>query len=238
MKAKIMIIEDDEFIRKNLVTLFSSLNYEVTSSNTAEDALETLKMETPDIIISDIILPKMSGLEFKKILNEQKETFEIPFVFLTSRNTYQDLRIGMQLGADDYIFKPFSSKEIIESVEMRLLKNRRNDSSNGQKNIFIKVGTDIQKIALDEIVMLLSENQYSRIFLTNQKKHIVRRPLTQWEEFLDDNFLRVSRSAIININKIEKIETKEGKKYLRMENYEDRIKITHFEKIKDRLLIK
>ena len=229
MKAKILIVEDDENIRKNLVVLFSSLEYEVSSVVTAEAALENLTDELPDLILCDINLPVMNGYMLKAKLNENKKTFEIPFVFLTARNTYDDLRKGMKLAADDFIFKPFKANDIIDSVELRLLKRKARTGSAEDDFIFLKVNNVIKKVFIKNINMVLGENQYSRFYLINGKSHLIRKSLNKWETILPEYFKRVNRSAIVNMNRIEEIEKSSSGKFLHIEGSSEKVKVTNTE---------
>jgi len=227
MKAKILIIEDDESIRKNLVTLFSSNKYKVESEFSAEEAIENINTELPDLILCDINLPKMSGYELKEILNSEKDTFDIPFIFLTARNTYEDLRHGMKLAADDFIFKPYKSQDLIESVELRLLKHKTKSKPAGDDFIFLKVNNILTKIFLKDISLILGENQYSRVLKNNSKGYLVRKTLIKWESILPENFKRINRSAIANIDKVEEIETSPDGKFLHFLGPSEKIKVTN-----------
>jgi DNA-binding LytR/AlgR family response regulator len=232
MKAKILIIEDDENISKNLVILFSSLEYQVISAFSAESALELLREGLPDLIICDINLPGMSGSELKEKLNSNEATFKIPLIFLTARDTYNDLREGMNLAADDYIYKPYKAGELIKSVELRLLKNKGLTKDNSD-SIFIKINSSIIKVIVNDINKIIAENQYSRVFLLNGKNYVLRRSLNEWEKILNKNFLRVNRSAIVNINMIEKLELKVSNKFLLLKGSEGKIKVTRTNLIRE-----
>jgi len=227
MKAKILIIEDDKDIRKNLVVLFSSLEYEVKSTVTAEEALTILDALHPDLIICDINLPNMSGYDFKELLNKNKETFGIPFIFLTARNTYEDLRSGMKLAADDFVFKPYKASDLIQSVELRLMKSRINNNSYEDAYIFVKVNKTVKKILLKNINVILGENQYSKVCQINGKNYLVRKPLNKWEETLPENFVRINRSAIININIVEEITKSSGARHLKLNGFPELVKVTN-----------
>jgi len=225
MKAKILIVEDDKNIRKNLVILFSSMDYSVRSAATAEAGFENIEKGLPDLIICDIILPKMNGYSLKEKLNDKEKTFDIPFIFLTAKNNYDDLRKGMELAADDYIFKPFKAADIVKSVELRLLKNKSKKLENDF--VFIKVNNVIKKVCLNEINMILGENQYSKVSLVNQKKYLVRKSLCKWEIILPKYFKRVSRSSIVNINKIKEVQKLSGDRFLSIEGSPEKIKVTN-----------
>ncbi len=229
MKAIILIIEDDTAIRNNLELLFSSLDYDVIAVATAEEALEKLQTDIPDLIICDINLPQMNGFELKEKINTNPKLFQIPFIFLTARDTYQDLRYGMNLAADDYIYKPYTANEIIKSVELRLLKGKELKKNKEEKFIFLKINNSVKKIFFENIIAIIAENQYSRLILKNND-YIFRRALNEWEKLLPrTQFKRASRSALVNFNKItEIVKNKEGS-FLKLEDFDELIKITKTE---------
>ncbi|TXD47635.1 response regulator [Polaribacter sp. IC073] len=119
---KILIIEDDTVLRENTAEFIKGQNFEVF---VAEDGLvgvqQTLK-HLPDLILCDISMPNMNGYDFYKTIQQIKTTASIPLVFLSARTENEDIRSGMQLGADDYITKPFSLYELLKVIKTRLAK--------------------------------------------------------------------------------------------------------------------
>jgi len=112
VNKKIYIIEDDDNIREMLKIALTSLTYEVTAFDNAEDALATIYTTPPDMIIFDIMLPGMNGLDATKELRSSSQTQKIPIVMLTAKDTELDKVTGLDCGADDYIAKPFSIMEL------------------------------------------------------------------------------------------------------------------------------
>lgn len=119
---KILIIEDDTVLRENTAEFIKGQNFEVF---VAEDGLvgiqQTLK-HLPDLILCDISMPNMCGFDFYKTIKQIKTTATIPLVFFSARTENEDVRAGMQLGADDYITKPFSLYELLKVINTRLAK--------------------------------------------------------------------------------------------------------------------
>lgn len=121
----ILIAEDDETVRNNLEIILSSNNFQVY---TASDGIECLKAASeiaPDLIISDIMMPGINGTELLEKLRNDSLYSSIPFIFLTAKSSYDELREGMALGADDYLFKPFTVKDLLESVNKVLEKHEK-----------------------------------------------------------------------------------------------------------------
>jgi PAS domain S-box-containing protein len=119
---KILIIEDDTVLRENTAAFIKGKNFKVF---VAADGLigvqQTLK-HLPDLILCDISMPNMNGYDFYKTIKQIKATSTIPLVFFSARTESEDIRAGMQLGADDYITKPFSLHELLKVINTRLAK--------------------------------------------------------------------------------------------------------------------
>lgn len=118
----ILVIEDEEIVRKNLEDLLESEGFKVLSESNGEDAYHTAVMKEPDIILSDINMPGMNGIELLKKLQRNEVTSLIPFIFITAKNEIRDIRAGMTSGADDYITKPFGIDDVLNAVNSRLRK--------------------------------------------------------------------------------------------------------------------
>nr|WP_321230208.1 response regulator [uncultured Psychroserpens sp.] len=120
---KVLIIEDNEDVRENTADILKLSNYSVNTAENGKIGLEKAKQLLPDVIICDIMMPELDGYDVLKGLNKNSETASIPFIFLTSKSEKTDMRKGMNLGADDYLTKPFSENELLEAIECRLKKN-------------------------------------------------------------------------------------------------------------------
>ncbi|MBC8757643.1 response regulator [Kordia sp. YSTF-M3] len=120
---KILIIEDNQDVRENTADILELANYEVCTADNGKKGVELAKNARPDIIICDIMMPGLNGYEVLQNLSEDKKTASTPFIFLTSRTERTDVRKGMNLGADDYLTKPFEENELLEAVATRLNKH-------------------------------------------------------------------------------------------------------------------
>jgi diguanylate cyclase (GGDEF)-like protein len=121
-KKKVLIVEDTRSIIDELAIILSYENFSIIEAKDGSQGLELAKKELPDLIISDILMPNVDGYTFKLELNKNPVTGNIPFIYLTARTAKEEFRKGMNLGADDYITKPFTSEEIIKAVKSRLEK--------------------------------------------------------------------------------------------------------------------
>lgn len=122
---KILVIEDNHDVRENLEEILELSGYEVSGAKDGKDGVEMAKLIRPDLILCDIMLPVLDGFGILKILSRDPELSKVPFIFLTAKSELTDIRKGMNLGADDYITKPFQKDELLSVVEMRLQKVER-----------------------------------------------------------------------------------------------------------------
>ncbi|HEY9700957.1 MAG TPA: response regulator [Allocoleopsis sp.] len=120
--SKILVIEDEQHIRTLINDILTLEDFEVIEAEDGNQGLNLALDELPDLIICDIMMPELDGYEILKKLQENSRTKAIPFIFLTAKVTKDNMRYGMNLGADDYITKPFEEAELLTSVRTRLQK--------------------------------------------------------------------------------------------------------------------
>ncbi len=120
---KILLIEDNVDVRENTSDILELANYEVKTAENGRIGVEGAKQFKPDLVVCDIMMPELDGYEVLKALTEDKETTGTPFIFLTAKTDRSDIRLGMNLGADDYLTKPFEENELLEAISCRLKKN-------------------------------------------------------------------------------------------------------------------
>jgi len=118
----ILLIEDNDDIRNNTAEILELSNYKVVTAENGKEGMEKAMALIPDLIICDIMMPVMDGYAVLYAIHNNEETKNIPFIFLTAKSERSDLRKGMEMGADDYITKPFSGIELLTAVESRLKK--------------------------------------------------------------------------------------------------------------------
>jgi len=119
---KVLLIEDDTVLRENTAELLELSKYEVLTASNGKTGVSMAKKNHPDIIICDIMMPELDGYGVLKTLSKNKRTKHIPFIFLSAKTEHSDVRKGMNLGADDYITKPFNEDDLISAIESRLAK--------------------------------------------------------------------------------------------------------------------
>ncbi len=206
MKQKIFIIEDDEDINELLVYNLKKENFEVKSFLNSFDALNALKTEKPDLIILDIMLPDIDGIEVCKRLRSSKEFEDIPIIMLTAKSTEIDKVVGLELGADDYITKPFSFKELIARIKAilrRYSKNKKQEDNleKRYKDLEINPENFSVKIKGKTIPLTVKEFQLLNFLFSNPNKVKTREQILEkiWSEKQYDVY---DRTVDVHITKL------------------------------------
>ena len=119
---RILIIEDDLTFSKTLKNILSTSGYDTLIANSGAEGILKVYEFSPDLILCDINMSPIDGFQVHSILNDSSVTNRIPFIFITGRSEIQDIRLGMELGVDDYIVKPFKNQDLLKSIEVRLEK--------------------------------------------------------------------------------------------------------------------
>lgn len=201
------MIEDEKLIRQNLRFILSKNNY---VCEVAEDGIDgVLKIETmqPDLVLCDIMLPGLNGFDVLKKIRSNSKCINLPFIFLTARADEKDKRLGMNLGADDYLVKPFSTKELLETIERRLyfagtkLEKQQADTLTSAYNIFYTVSSheyltplnsviNFSSILLGETEAVLTPQQHQlleKIYFSGKKLYRVTRKLFWFIKYKENN---------------------------------------------------
>lgn len=168
MSHKILVIEDNEEMCENIASILKVGRYDVLTSTTGKLGIELAEQNQPDLILCDIMMPGLDGYSVIHVLSKNPATVNIPFIFLTAKTDLRDFRTGMNLGADDYITKPFEGLELLNVIELRLKKNDLikttfHNTINDLDDFFLRTKQlpDFQK---------LSDHRKSRIY---KKKELV-----------------------------------------------------------------
>ncbi|MBP6731157.1 MAG: response regulator [Chitinophagales bacterium] len=141
MSKKIVLIEDNTAVRENIEEILELAGYNVVSAPNGKKGVDAVLKETPDLIICDIMMPELDGYGVLHMLSKNPKTSSVPFIFLTAKAERNDFRKGMEMGADDYITKPFDDIELLNAVEIRLkksdlLKSEFSSSADGVNEFF------------------------------------------------------------------------------------------------------
>jgi DNA-binding NarL/FixJ family response regulator len=125
---KILIIEDQPQMRKNLATILEMENFQVVTADNGKHGAETARTEKPDLILCDVMMPELDGYGVLESLRKDTATATAPFIFLTAKGDKLDLRKGMNLGADDYLTKPVSRDDLLAAVRVRLTRKQLHEA--------------------------------------------------------------------------------------------------------------
>ncbi|HEY9005779.1 MAG TPA: response regulator [Ohtaekwangia sp.] len=160
MSYTILLIEDNAEMADNISSILQLAHYQVNHAANGKTGVELAQKTHPDLILCDIMMPELDGYGVIHILNNDPDTANIPFIFLTAKADKNDFRAGMNLGADDYITKPFDSVDLLKVIEMRLKKSEllKSNYTNtpGDVSAFFSKAREIKDF------QKLSENRPSR----------------------------------------------------------------------------
>jgi len=122
---KILVIEDEPEMRRNLLTILKLEKFLATGAENGHAGLAAVKRDPPDLILCDVMMPELDGHGVLDALRNDEATAAIPFIFLTAKGEKEDLRSGMNLGADDYLTKPVARADLLEAVHARLRRSEQ-----------------------------------------------------------------------------------------------------------------
>ncbi len=167
---KILIVEDDKHISKLVKYNLEKAGFECIVTIAGEKALEILDKESIDLIILDIMLPKMDGFEVCKQIKQDKKLTAIPIIMLTAKGEEMDRVVGFELGADDYVVKPFSPRELILRVKAIL---KRKEPFETAKDILskdkLKVDITRHKVTIDKKDVELTSMEFKLLVILMQR---------------------------------------------------------------------
>jgi DNA-binding response OmpR family regulator len=188
----ILLIEDDVILRENTSELLELSNYNVVTAPNGKIGLELAKTTLPDIIVCDIMMPELDGYGVLEGLSSSETTKHIPFIFLSAKTERKDVRKGMDLGADDYITKPFEEEELISAIESRLAKAA---ILKDDKLAIKKEGSEKEELrTLNDLKNFFDDN--GETFQFNQDETI-------YEEGQNSNYIYLISKGLIKCHKLD-----------------------------------
>ena len=197
-KMKILVVDDELDICAILKFNLEKAGFEVSTAQSAEDALEK-GMNSYDLLLLDVMMEGMSGFDLAKILKQKPQTKDIPIIFITAKDTADDAVNGLDLGADDYISKPFSIKEVISRVKA-VLRRTWSDSTSGG----IEIDDEKKSVKVDGKPVSLSRTEYDllKLLVHNPGKVFARSDLISaiWPA----NVIVTERTVDVSIARLRK----------------------------------
>lgn len=222
MKEKILIVDDEKDILKILQHNLSKEGYRVIEASDGEEALDKASSEMPALVLLDLMLPKLDGLEVCREIKGQEKTKNIPIIMLTAKSQEVDKVLGLELGADDYITKPFSPRELLARVKAVL---RRMKDSVSDKEVF-KSGAlmvDFAKISVsvnNKPVELTSKEFELLKTLIQAKGRVLSRDYLLDNIWGFDHAVEIqTRTVDVHIQTLRKKLKNEAKRIITVKNY-------------------
>jgi len=181
MKAKIFIVEDEPSIVQLVKYNLEKENFKVLVSNNGEEGLQEIKKTEPDLILLDWMLPDLSGIDICKALRKDTKFKNIPIIMLTARSQEEDKVLGLNVGADDYLPKPFSNLELIARVNALLRRSKPSVAEDVISFQDLKIDRLQRKVFRDNVEIKLGPTEYKLInfFVKNPSRVYSREQLLE-----------------------------------------------------------
>ncbi|MBE6543785.1 MAG: response regulator transcription factor [Ruminococcaceae bacterium] len=216
-KYKILIIEDESNIRSFVQTVLEATGYQVITEKTCENGIMMFTSHLPDIVILDLGLPDQDGIEFIKTI---RKNYFTPIIVLSARTSEEDKVAALELGANDYITKPFGTAELVARIKAAIRSNRIVDMESSKKGIFtlhsLKINFDTRIVTISDKEVHLTQTEFNILALLCQNSSKV---MTYSEiinaiwGYYDDSSIKKLQVNMANLRK--KLECKPGKnKYI------------------------
>lgn len=203
---KILVVDDEQDLLEILKFNLETEGYEVVTTSSAEEALD-MDIASMDLILLDVMMGGMSGFAMAHKLKDNPATAHVPIIFLTARDTENDTVTGFNIGADDYISKPFSLREVMVRIRA-VLRRTANDGENGEPNIIsyktIVMNLDKKTVSIDseEVAFTKTEFELLHLLLENQGRVFSRQELI--ERIWPKDVLVLDRTVDVNITRLRK----------------------------------
>ncbi|XRG79998.1 response regulator transcription factor [Rossellomorea sp. GAMAL-10_SWC] len=209
MISKILVVDDDEKIKKLISIYLENEGFSTTLANDAEEALELLKDEDFDLIILDIMLPKIDGIEACIMIREERT---LPIIMLSAKSEDLDKIQGLSSGADDYLTKPFNPLELIARVKSQLRRYKKYNNIQKNDEVLLEFGdlqvnTETRQVWIRKNEKRLTPKEFDILELLVRNKGIVLSVSKIYEAIWKEDFLKSDNTVMVHITNIrEKIE--------------------------------
>lgn len=210
MPVNILIIEDEPAIQELLTVNLHRNGYLVICASNASEAIAHINNQLPDLILLDWMLPDISGIEFAQQIRKQERTSDIPLIMLTAKSTEQDKIDGLEAGADDYITKPFSPRELIARVKSLLRRRAPQLSSDIIKYGEIELDPNQRQITVAHKTITIAPTEFRLLhfFMTHTDRVYSRNQLLDY--VWGDHVFVAERTVDVQIRRLRKILTQLG----------------------------
>lgn len=202
---RLLIVDDENALRESLCTYLELEGFQADTAASAEEAM-TLDIAKYDLILLDIMMNGMSGTDFAMKIKENKNTAHVPIIFLTAKDSDDDMVAGLSLGADDYIAKPFSAKNVIARIEAVIRRSAKGKTTSYNKNEHRKKGVFCDRLRLictvDGIPVKMPKKEFEilSLLLENPDRIFTRQEIMQ--SVWPDDVVVLDRSVDVHITRI------------------------------------
>ncbi len=197
--ARILVVEDDKDLNRFVTTFLSNSGYDTASAFDGEEALEKLELSRYDMVITDIMMPRMDGFELAEALRRTNK--EIPIIFMTAKDDKASKMFGFNIGIDDYVVKPFDMDVLVIKISALLRRAKiQNDKQITVGNLTMNIDERVATVGTEEISLTVREFDLLFKLLSYPKKTFTRSALM--EEFWDYDSSATSRTVDVYMVKL------------------------------------
>ena len=205
-ETRILVVDDEEDLCEILQFNLENEGYEVDTANSAEEALKK-DLSQYKLILLDVMMGEISGFKMASMLKKDKKTAQVPIIFITAKDTENDTVTGLTLGADDYISKPFSLREVIARVKAVLRRTATRETEQRQERLgHQSLGIDItkKKVSIDDKEVSLTKKEFEILLLLVQNKGRVFSREDILARIWSDEVYVLDRTIDVNITRLRK----------------------------------
>ena len=203
---RILVVDDEEDLCEILKFNLENEGYEVDTANSAEEALK-MNISSYHLLLLDVMMGEISGFKMANLLKKDKKTAQVPIIFITAKDTENDTVTGFNLGADDYISKPFSLREVIARVKAVLRRTASSDTEKAPEQLcYQSLVIDItkKKVSIDGEEVPLTKKEFEILFLLLQNKGRVFSREDILSRIWSDEVYVLDRTIDVNITRLRK----------------------------------
>ena len=203
---RILVVDDEEDLCEILKFNLENEGYEVDTANSAEEALK-MNISSYHLLLLDVMMGEISGFKMANLLKKDKKTAQVPIIFITAKDTENDTVTGFNLGADDYISKPFSLREVIARVKAVLRRTATSDTEKAPEQLcYQSLVIDItkKKVSIDGEEVPLTKKEFEILFLLLQNKGRVLSREDILSRIWSDEVYVLDRTIDVNITRLRK----------------------------------
>jgi len=200
---KILVVDDEKDILDLVSYNLAKEGYEIETSTDGEDALKRVKAENYDLIVLDLMMPGIDGMELCRVLKSNEKTESIPIIMLTAKSEELDKVLGLEMGADDYVTKPFSPRELIARVKAVLRRSKESPLKDRIVSMGdLKINTDTYQVTKRGRAVKLSATEYRLLlYLVRKKGRVFNRDMLLDAVWKDEAFVE-PRTVDVHIRRL------------------------------------